>query len=75
MKEKMPLPILDRHIRLEVKANTNNDAKGGEYTPDASELMRWQLVHPQSRGKYLSPADASRCGVFGAFLSLVDVLL
>lgn len=71
MKEKMPLPLLDKHIGLE--ANANNDAKGGEYTPDASELMRWQLVHPQNRGKYFSPADANGCGVFGAFLSLVDV--
>lgn len=44
MKEKTPLPILDRHSRLE--ANTRNDAKGGEYTPDA---LQWQLVHPQSR--------------------------
>lgn len=71
MKEKTRLPILDRHSRLE--ANTHNDAKGGERTPEASQLTQWQLVHPQSRGKYFGPADANGWDVFAAFLKRADV--
>lgn len=71
MKETTPLPTLDRHSRLE--ANTHKDAKGGEHTPDASQLVQRQLVHPQNRGKYFSPADANGWDVFAAFLKCVDV--
>lgn len=42
MKEKMPLPILDRHSRLE--SNAHNEAKGGEHTPGSLGLTQWVLV-------------------------------
>lgn len=42
MKEKMPLPMLDRHSSLE--PNSHNEAKGGEHTPGSLGLTQWLLV-------------------------------